>query len=84
MNKISSIFAKSARVLSDELITALDKLQCQGNGRKWNSVQQALKGLWGRERIEALPKRLDGFRQQLVLNILVSLRYGTLNQPPVC
>ena len=42
--------------------------------RKWESFYQALKSVLAEEEIDHLRKRLDGFRQQLIIHILVLLR----------
>lgn len=68
------ILCEECQALADQLMTALKELKLQGNQGKWRSIQQALKSLWGQEHIEALQKRLDGFRQQLIIGILVALR----------
>jgi seryl-tRNA synthetase len=58
--------------LAEQLLSALSKLK--GNKTKLKSIEQSLKIIWGRERIEVMQKRLDGFRQQLIVTILVALR----------
>lgn len=63
-----------SQVVADKLLDALNKLKSQGKNRKWTSVVHALKSIWGQEEIDSLKRRLDGFRQQLIVAILVALR----------
>ena len=57
-----------------ELISALQKLKIQGKHRKWKSFRQALKSIYGKDQIDGLSSRLEGYRKQLDTHILVSLR----------
>lgn len=58
-----------------ELTDALNKLKVQGTAnRRWKSVRQALKGLMRKEELDAMVKRLQLFRDELNLHILVSMR----------
>jgi hypothetical protein len=63
-----------------ELLAALahSKLKFMGKFRELKSFRHALMGTWPEEEIDSLQQRLDGFRQQLIVNILVSLRLGPL------
>jgi flagellar motility protein MotE (MotC chaperone) len=62
-----------------ELIDALDNLKVQGtSNRRWKSFRQALKGLMKKEEVDAFARRLENFRDELNLHILVSMRYGLL------
>lgn len=73
---------KQCEEIADELLEVLAQLKTQDNGKlktrgersQWKSFLQALRSVWARERIGELQKRLDRFRAQLVLAILVSLR----------
>lgn len=58
-----------------ELLAALAKLRGTGERSKWTSLRQALLTVWKQSEIDSLEKRLDGYRQQLTLQLLVSLRY---------
>ena len=42
---------------------------------KWPNFRSALKAVWKEDEVKALEHRLDMFRQQLVLRILVTLRW---------
>jgi hypothetical protein len=65
---------KGCKTVSDELIAALDKFTRKGKLGKFSSVSQALRSHWSKQHIATLQKRVDSFRQQLMINILVSLR----------
>jgi hypothetical protein len=60
----------------DEELKIAGKNKSKSPGRRspWKSFKQALLSIWARERIDDMQKRLDRFRGQLVLAILVSLR----------
>lgn len=60
--------------IAQKLLTALGKLKSQGKKGKWKSVRQALKSSWSRDDIEAIQKRLAGFREELELRIIIGLR----------
>jgi hypothetical protein len=65
---------KGCKTVSEELIAALDKVTRKGKLGKFSSVSQALRSHWSKQHIATLQKRVDSFRQQLIINILVSLR----------
>ncbi|PMD60660.1 uncharacterized protein K444DRAFT_612387 [Hyaloscypha bicolor E] len=48
--------------------------------RSGKSFRQALQTLWTEDDIESLRKRLDGYRQHLIVNILVLLK-SKMTQP---
>ncbi|OCK82825.1 hypothetical protein K432DRAFT_423847 [Lepidopterella palustris CBS 459.81] len=56
------------------LSNALDRLRTNSKHRKWSSFRLALESIWAEKEIGELKERLDGFRQQLIIHILVSLR----------
>lgn len=64
---------KDCREIASDLIAALEKLKA-GKQDRWGNFRQALKCIWGEEKIKKLSQRLDGFRQQLIIKILESLR----------
>jgi len=68
--------AEQCEAVARELLQALEKLTVQGTAnRRWNSVRQALKGLMRRDEVDAIVLRLQRFREELNLHILVSMRY---------
>ena len=60
--------------LSSELKAKLDKLKVTGRHRKWKSARQALKSVSGKDGIEELANRLALYRDEINLNITISLR----------
>ncbi|KAH7117586.1 hypothetical protein B0J11DRAFT_617455 [Dendryphion nanum] len=70
---------QSCHSISVQLLGALDKLKVNCGSSKWDTFRQAFCTVWSREEIEALERKLDKFRQQLVVGILVSLRHMTLD-----
>jgi flagellar motility protein MotE (MotC chaperone) len=59
--------------IATELVDALDNLKVQStSNRRWKSFRQALKGLMKKEEVDAIAKRLENFRDELNLHILVS------------
>jgi hypothetical protein len=60
--------------VADDLLAVLKRLKAQENKGKWSNILQAIKSIWSQEQIDSLQKRLDGFRQQLIIAILVALR----------
>jgi len=59
--------------VADEMIGRLSKLS-GAKHKSWDSFRLALKSLWTRKEIEAIAARLESYRDQLVLRILVDLR----------
>ncbi|TVY41183.1 hypothetical protein LSUB1_G001515 [Lachnellula subtilissima] len=58
-----------------ELLTVLDHLKVQpGSNRKWKTFQQALKSSLKQSQVDEIKSRLQAMRQELSLNVLVSLR----------
>jgi len=59
-----------------ELIHALEELKVRGTTHlRWKSFRKALKSVRKREEVEAITLRLQNFREELNLHILVNLRY---------
>lgn len=62
--------------VAGELVNALDKLKVQGtSNRHWKSFRQALKCLMKKEEVDAITARLQHFRDELNLHVLVTMRY---------
>ena len=66
--------ADQCRVVCLELQVALQKLKVHGQPRKWNTFRVALKTVWNEDKIEALQKRIEQFRQELIICMLASFR----------
>ncbi|KAI0167621.1 hypothetical protein BJ166DRAFT_238645 [Pestalotiopsis sp. NC0098] len=60
--------------VADELLEVLDKLSSKGPKTKWRSFRQALRSTWNEGKVRSLEQRLDRFRQQMMANVLNSLR----------
>jgi hypothetical protein len=83
--------AEQCRDVAAELFVALESLKLRARerseaktaGRKakterwqgWENFRTALKIVWKEDEIKLLEEKVDAFRQQLVVRILVSLRY---------
>lgn len=61
--------------VAKKLLDALNKLTVQSRVRVWSSFCQALRMVWSQGDIDELQKRLDAFKQQVSMHLLVSLRY---------
>lgn len=58
----------------EKLVRALNELGLGDAGRKRDALRAAFKLMWKREEINALQARLNEFRSQLTLSLLVSMR----------
>ena len=64
--------------VAGELLQALNRLKVEGtSNRRWKSVRQALKALMKKDEVDAIVQRLQRFRDELNLHILVSMRYAS-------
>ncbi|KAG8534407.1 uncharacterized protein KY384_001252 [Bacidia gigantensis] len=66
--------ATGCKAVSQELIAALSDLQSTTKLSRWKSIRQALKTTWGTDKLDQTSQRLQNFRDQLTLRILVSFR----------
>ncbi|KAI9712065.1 MAG: hypothetical protein M1820_001774 [Bogoriella megaspora] len=67
--------ALSCEDAATELIQAVEKLQLSdGPGRRWRTFRKALKSLWDKQKIAELEKRLDWFRKELTIDVVVDVR----------
>jgi hypothetical protein len=71
--------ARQCKDVASELFSALESLrspQFHSSRRreKWQNFRTALKTVWKEEHIRKLEERVDTFRQQLTIHILISLR----------
>lgn len=57
--------------MADELIACLDKLAVDHKGGRWKSFCSALSTVWSKDKIDELSTRLNSFRSELALCILV-------------
>lgn len=66
--------SKQCTTLAEELLQSLDSLGLDHVKRKRDALRAAFKLAWKRERISNLESRVNGFRSQLNLSLLVSIR----------
>ena len=57
-----------------ELLQVLDKLQVHNGGGRWRTLHRALASVWSESQISALHTKMDSFRQQFILRLIISLR----------
>ena len=57
-----------------KLLERLNMAKAQGRFRAWKSLRQALKSVWSKSEIDEMANRLQWFRSELQLHLLVSLR----------
>jgi len=72
--KVQEQMSIDCQRIATELLGALDQLKAKGPKTKWKSFRQALKSTWHDEKVQALERRLDRFRQQLITSVLGTLR----------
>ena len=68
----------SCSEVASQLLTSLRELAAPEQPGKREALKAAFKRLWKQQDIENLKRRLDGFREQLVVQLLLSLRYAIL------
>jgi len=68
--------AGKCATISDELLSRLERLKVQEHAkqRKWKSFRQALKTVWSKKDLDALSVRLRGYREEMELRILATLK----------
>jgi hypothetical protein len=70
MSQLSQDCSRVAR----RLLESLNVISVHGKGRKRDAIKASFKALWNRDEIKELQQELDGFRQQLMIHLLFSLR----------
>ncbi|KAI4862811.1 hypothetical protein F4820DRAFT_459963 [Hypoxylon rubiginosum] len=60
--------------VANELLEVLTSLTAKGPKTRWRSFRHALRATWSEGKVKSLEDRLDRFRQQMMSNVLVSLR----------
>ena len=66
--------AKECATLAEELLQSLNKLGLGNTARKRDALRAAFKLTWKEKEIVTLQARLNDFRSQLTLGLLVSMR----------
>ncbi|KAI0098837.1 hypothetical protein GGR51DRAFT_537144 [Nemania sp. FL0031] len=69
--------ARDCQVVAEELLGVLATLTSKGHRTKWRSFRHALETAWKEKKVQSLENRLDRFRQQMMANVLNSLRHET-------
>lgn len=67
--------AKECATLAEQLVHSLNKLRLGDAARKRDALVAAFMLTWKREEINGLQTRLNDFRSQLTLSLLVSMRF---------
>lgn len=63
-----------AEKAAKELVERLKRLKVKGaKGRKWESVRKAVQSVWTKDEIEALRKKLEGFKEAIETHVLFSV-----------
>lgn len=73
-NEALSLMSQRCEEVADELLIFLEKLKSTGKKTRWKSVRSALESAWKKEKVDEMRKRLEGFRDEINLHILVDLR----------
>ena len=68
--------------LAAKLLEKLNMAKAQGRFRKWKSLRQAVKSVWSKGDVEETASRLQIFRTELQLHLLVTLRYVEVGLRP--
>jgi hypothetical protein len=61
--------------IAEELIAVLHKLPKPGKHDVWTSFLLTFRSIWSQDKINSLKQKLDEFRQQITMHLLVLLRY---------
>ena len=66
--------AASCHEVSQEILTVLQDLKTKEPHQKWHSFRQAVKGVWNKERIQDLEKRLERIRGEILIHLVATMR----------
>ncbi|KAH0559273.1 hypothetical protein GP486_004211 [Trichoglossum hirsutum] len=69
--------AEQCQHVATELLNSLNKVSLPDKARKRDALKAAFKIIWKEEEIKSLQVRLEGFRHQLTLHLLASLRFAS-------
>lgn len=74
--------AALCKEISDELLSTINCMKViEGPRRRWRSFRHALEGIWKRDKIASLYKKLDELRSQLSVHIIAHIRYECESSP---
>lgn len=65
---------RRVRETAKELLDALQGMKASGQHGRGKSARKALKTIWGQRRVEEMKARLEDYRDEMQLRVLVSLR----------
>lgn len=65
--------ASQCKKVALELLRVLETLKVEGPHKKWKSFMQALRSVWKKEQIQSLVERLGKLRNQMQLQLQLSL-----------
>lgn len=68
---------EDCRKIASEFVAVLDTFKVPAVHKRWKSFRQAFKTMWNKDKIEEMLRRLNVAREQLVIHLLVVLRYAT-------
>jgi|SRR5271156_5630563 len=69
------LLCKECVAEASKLLSVLESLKVEGSDRRlWKSFKTALKTIWSQDKIDSFQGRLDSFRQQITMSIVVSLK----------
>lgn len=64
--------------IGEELLTALNSLKSQNKHSLWANFRAALRTVWNQSEVDSLYQKLESYRQQISMHVLVSLRYSSI------
>jgi hypothetical protein len=70
------IVVEDCRTTASEFIAVLNTFKVARGHKRWKSFRQAFKTMWNKDKIEEMLGKLNMIREQLVIHLLVVLRYG--------
>lgn len=65
---------KRCTAAANELLEVLKSAKLQGNKTKVKSAWTAIKATWKKKSVEEMKKRMEGFRDEMQIHVLVSLK----------
>ena len=68
---------------ADQLVQKLESLEIEGPRKRRQAISKTIKSLWEKGEIQGIQQRLDGYRNTLNTQILVSLRYDFIVVTPI-
>jgi hypothetical protein len=72
--------AEECAKVARQMLDSLENLGRPEKGRKREALKAAFKLTWRSEDIKSLQRRLEEFRSELILNLVISLRYVVVLQ----